>query len=80
MFPSSVFGNGADTQTRKHHYVAKSAQRVGLEDGVRGLSNEFPLEVPIVVGGKEVGWLYRRFGSLLLLGVLEGANNPNPRW
>lgn len=37
-----------------HHYAKGSAQRAGLTAAVEKLQNKLPLEVPIVIGGKEV--------------------------
>ncbi|KAG9232901.1 Aldehyde/histidinol dehydrogenase [Amylocarpus encephaloides] len=37
-----------------HHYAKGSAQREGLSQALEGLQNRIPLEVPIVVGGKEI--------------------------
>ncbi|KAG7141972.1 Delta-1-pyrroline-5-carboxylate dehydrogenase like protein [Verticillium longisporum] len=37
-----------------HHYAKGSAQRAGLTAAVEKLQNKLPLEVPIVVGGKEI--------------------------
>lgn len=37
-----------------HHYAKGSAQRRGLEEGIQKLQSQLPLEVPIVVGGKEI--------------------------
>ncbi|KXH44249.1 delta-1-pyrroline-5-carboxylate dehydrogenase [Colletotrichum nymphaeae SA-01] len=37
-----------------HHYAKGSAQREGLDAAVKTLQSKLPLEVPIVVGGKEI--------------------------
>ncbi|CAG8977644.1 hypothetical protein HYALB_00006594 [Hymenoscyphus albidus] len=37
-----------------HHYAKGSAQREGLNKALEGLQKKAPLEVPIVVGGKEI--------------------------
>ncbi|RFU36018.1 hypothetical protein B7463_g319, partial [Scytalidium lignicola] len=37
-----------------HHYAKGSAQRQGLTAAVDGLQKKIPVEVPIVVGGKEI--------------------------
>lgn len=38
----------------QHHYAKGSAQREGLTAALERLQQKVPLEVPIVVGGKEV--------------------------
>ncbi|KAJ2905377.1 1-pyrroline-5-carboxylate dehydrogenase [Zalerion maritima] len=37
----------------KQHYTKNSSQRAGLQESVKKLQGQFPLEVPIVVGGAE---------------------------
>ncbi|PHH61857.1 hypothetical protein CDD81_7785 [Ophiocordyceps australis] len=37
-----------------HHYAKGSAQRQGLAAAIEGLQQKLPMEVPLVVGGKEV--------------------------
>ena len=39
----------------QHHYAKGSPQRAGLTAALETLQKKGPLEVPIVVGGKEVG-------------------------
>ena len=38
----------------QHHYAKGSAQRQGLTAAIEKLQQRLPLEVPVVVGGKEV--------------------------
>ncbi|KAK3362733.1 Aldehyde/histidinol dehydrogenase [Lasiosphaeria hispida] len=42
------------TNEPNHHYAKGSAQRVGLAAAVEGLQSRGPLEVPLVIGGKEI--------------------------
>ncbi|KAK4229520.1 Aldehyde/histidinol dehydrogenase [Podospora fimiseda] len=37
-----------------HHYAKDSAQRKGLTSAIEGLQNKGALEVPLVIGGKEI--------------------------
>ncbi|KAL1836079.1 hypothetical protein VTK73DRAFT_5213 [Phialemonium thermophilum] len=37
-----------------HHYAKGSAQRAGLSAAIERFRSDLPLEIPIVVGGKEV--------------------------
>lgn len=42
------------TNCLQHHYAKGSAQRAGLESTIKALKKKGTVEVPIVVGGKEV--------------------------
>jgi len=43
----------------QHHYTKGSAQREGLTAALEGFQKKAPLEVPLVVGGKEVSSILR---------------------
>jgi len=42
------------TVSKQHHYAKGSAQRAGLTAAIESLRQKVPLEVPLVIGGKEV--------------------------
>ena len=56
------------TQARiaQHHYAKGSAQRAGLTAAIEGLQKKGALEVPLVIGGKEV--------RLVLFNILASAS------
>lgn len=44
-----------EAYSRQHHYAKGSVQREKLTAALESLQKKIPLQVPIVVGGKEVG-------------------------
>lgn len=54
LYSSAVFKVPKILNEPNHHYAKGSAQREGLTAAIEGLQKKIPIEVPIVVGGKEI--------------------------